>query len=201
MMMPRPLARMAARFSKCFGRGRSGSRRHLGYLATAVPSTPHIIGEPHENHVRNASHRLRAGRAHRIQYAEPQATAGHPGTAAAIDEAQASTQYLRMLMDVGAPHLVRRPLADDALVAAIWPAANARTPGVAAPGVRFLETRQETQGMHSIAQRKIHGQPLRAGERALMRWYPDTPLKFIQRVRVRRPHYPLLDGDRGRVSV
>ena len=48
--------------------------------------------------------------------------------------------------------------------------------------------------MHMSISHRAAGKQLRAAERALMRWYPDVSLRFIQTFRKTHPCYPLLNG-------
>lgn len=42
---------------------------------------------------------------------------------------------------------------------------------------------------------------LRAAEAALLRWYPAAPLCLIDRIRLHRPGWPVIQGGKGRAHA
>ena len=55
--------------------------------------------------------------------------------------------------------------------------------------------------MSTIVRHTNRNASLRAGEAALMRWYPRTALARIQQVRLFRPQYPLIHGGSPRPAM
>lgn len=54
--------------------------------------------------------------------------------------------------------------------------------------------------MSTIVRHTNRNASLRAAESALLRWYPTTTLRRIERARQMRPGYPLIHGGSPRLS-
>jgi len=61
-------------------------------------------------------------------------------------------------------------------------------------------TAWRTEDMSTVLQ-VVPPRQLRAAEAALLRWYPAAPLCLIDRIRLHRPGWPVIQGGKGRAHA